>query len=103
MSQATICEAIRSRNLIQFFYSEGAAPGDRVVEPHMVAYNKKNVLALSAWYLSGTSGSQEGPGWREYLLESISNVVILPETFSAPRPTYNPTGGVVFHDVQCAL
>lgn len=67
MSVNVICRAIISRHLIHFYYTGDAAPGMRVVEPHMVAYNRKDDLALSAWFLRGASGSQEGQGWREYL------------------------------------
>jgi|HubBroStandDraft_2_1064218.scaffolds.fasta_scaffold102344_3 hypothetical protein len=103
MSQSTLCTAIASQRIVQFYYSGDAAPGTRTVEPHMVAYNKKNNLALSAWFLGGPSESQTGQGWREYLLESISNVVMLAQTFPGPRPGYRPDGGKTFHNVQCAL
>lgn len=103
MSVTLICGAIQSRSLIQFQYSLGNDPGPRLVEPHMVAYNHAENLALSAWFLAGNSESNEGQGWREYLLEGISNVVILPQQFPTPRPGYNPTGGKSFHSVQCAV
>lgn len=103
MSQAIICAAIRSMNLIQFYYSGDDAPGIRLVEPHMIAYNKKDNLALSAWFLGGASESQTGQWWREYLLESMTNIVTLPQTFGGPRQGYNRTGGKIFHNVQCAL
>ena len=103
MSANTLCAAIQSLHLVQFYYGGDDAPGTRLVEPHMVAYNSKDNLALSAWFLGGASESQTGQGWREYLLESITNVVILPQTFSGPRPRYRPDGGKLFHNVQCAL
>jgi hypothetical protein len=99
----TICAAIASRNLIEINYIGNKAPGMRIVEPHMVAYNEANNLALSAWYLSGESESRRGPGWREYLLTDIANVTILPQTFAGPRPGYKPGGGKTFHNVQCEL
>ncbi len=43
----TICEAIAKRLLIQFYYSGDKVPGVRVVEPHMVAYNRRDNLAFS--------------------------------------------------------
>jgi predicted DNA-binding transcriptional regulator YafY len=103
VSQATLCSAIASKNLVQFYYSGDAAPGTRTVEPHMVAYNRAEHLALSAWFLSGASESQEGQGWREYLLSQITGVNVLPQTFSGPRPGYKPDGGKTFHNVQCRL
>jgi predicted DNA-binding transcriptional regulator YafY len=103
MNQATICSAIRSRNLIQFYYTGDATPGLRTVQPHMVAYNSAGHLALSAWFLGGASESLEGQGWREYLLSEMSNIAVLPKTFTGTRPGYRPDGGKRFKNVQCAL
>jgi len=103
MSTTMLCGAIGNKNLVRFFYSGDDTPGYRTVEPHMVAYNRKDALALSAWYLSGASESQAGPGWREYLLSEISSVTVLEEQFPGPRPGYKPDGGKKFHNVQCAL
>jgi hypothetical protein len=103
MSATVICAAIQSRNQVSFQYNLGSAPGPRLVEPYMIAYNQANNLALSAWFLGGNSESQEGQGWREYLLDGISNVVVLPYRFAPPRPGYNPGPGKVFHDIQCAV
>jgi hypothetical protein len=103
MSQAELCSAIRAQRLVRFFYSLDDEPGFRTVEPHMVARTKTEALALSAWYLSGASESNQGPGWRTYLLSGISQVTILNEGFDGPRPGYKPDGGKSFHDVQCGL
>lgn len=97
-----LCTAIRSMYLVRFYY-EDADPGYRVAEPHMVAYNRRDNLALSAWFLYGESASDQGPGWREYLLENMSDISILPEQFTQPRPDYKADGGKTFHNVQCAV
>jgi hypothetical protein len=91
-----------SKNLISFYYTGDALPGFRTVEPHMVAHNPKDVLSLSAWFLSGAikSGTQ---GFKEYKMQFISQVTVLAETFQGPRPGYQPTGGKVFHNVRCGL
>jgi predicted DNA-binding transcriptional regulator YafY len=103
MSQAALCNAIATMNLVRIYYTGDAAIGFRTVEPHMVAYNEAGHLCLSAWCLSGASESQEVEGWREYLLSEITNLTILPQKFSGPRAGYNPTGGKKFHNVQCAI
>lgn len=103
MNQELICEAIKNKNIIQFYYNLTDYPGQRTVEPHMVADNKAGHRALSAWFLYGNSVSNEGPGWREYLLSGMSNIIILPQTFDGTRPGYKPDGGKAFHNVQCAL
>lgn len=99
----TICAAIAAKKLIRFHYSIGDDPGYRTVEPHMVAYTKDDKLALSAWYLSGSTASNEGQNWRIYLLEGVSQVQQLPDSFNGPRYGYNPDGGKSFHGVQCGL
>lgn len=99
----TICAAIRARLIVRFYYSGDATPGYRMVEPHMLAYNAKNHLSLSGWYLGGASESEEGQGWREFLISAIDKIEITPQQFSRPRPGYNPSGGKIFHDVLCAL
>jgi len=69
----------------------------------MVAYTAADNLVLSAWFLGGESESQEGQGWREYLLSEMTSVVILPQKFAGPHPGYNPSGGKKLRNVQCAL
>jgi len=105
VSISLICQAINSNppHLIQFYYAGETIPGIRIVEPHMVAYNQAEHLALSAWFTGGVSGSADGAGWREYLLDSISSVTVLEATFVGTRPGYRPDGGKSFHNVQCAL
>jgi hypothetical protein len=103
MDIAKICEAIGTKKLIQFDYTGDDALGFRTVEPHMVAYSKAEKLVLCCWYLGGASESQEGPGWREYLIGLMSNITVLPQQFAGPRPGYKPDGGKTLHNVQCGL
>jgi hypothetical protein len=100
--QDALCGAIASMRLVRFYYQD-EAPGFRLVEPHMVAYNRKNALALSAWLLGGESASQDRQGWREYLLENISSLSVGEEHFAQPRPGYRRDGGRTFHGIQCAV
>jgi len=67
----------------------------------MVAKNEAEHYALSAWWVSGDSESQDSPRWREYLLSDMSSVVILEQTFAGPRPGYRPSGGLRFRAVVC--
>lgn len=98
-----ICAAIQARRLIRFYYSGDDAPGIRLVEPHMLAYTTKDNLALSAWFLGGASESAEGQDWRDYLIDNMSDLEVLPQKFDGPRLGYNPTGGKKFHNIRCAL
>jgi hypothetical protein len=99
----TLCSAIRARHLVSFYYGGDATPGLRIVEPHVVARNSAEHLTLSAWFLSGSSESQSGAGWRDYLVSAISQVTELEEQFDGPRPGYRPGGGKSFHNVVCEL
>lgn len=103
MPEMEICHAIEGRRLLRFHYDSEAAPGYRTVEPHMLAYSKAENLCLSAWLLGGESASDEGPGWRQFLVSDMSHVTALEETFSEARPGYQPDGGKSFHNVQCAF
>jgi hypothetical protein len=98
-----LCAAIASRNIVQFYYTGDEMPGMRTVEPHMVAYTLADNLVLSAWFLGGASESQEGQGWREYRIDSMSRITVLVQTFSGPRSGYNPNGGPKLHNIQCRL
>ena len=98
--QNDICRAIAGHNQVTFYYDGG----HRTVEPHMVAYLKTTgALTLSAWFLTGTSKSGSGQGWRQYSLSKIEHLTVDANTFAGPRPDYQSDGGKVFRDVVCAL
>jgi len=102
--QSDLCQAIKKQCLVEIYYVGDEKHGNRIVEPHMIAYNRKDSLSLSAWFIDGVSASPEkGPGWREYHIASITSATLLNKTFSHPRPGYQPNGGKSFHNVQCAL
>jgi predicted DNA-binding transcriptional regulator YafY len=84
--------AIRSRQMVRFYYSGDEAPGFRTVEPHTVAHDHENHLALSAWYVSGDAAPYEGQGWREYRLSEISLVTVLPVYFFGSHRGYQSDG-----------
>jgi hypothetical protein len=98
-----LCAAIAARDIVRFYYTGDEMSGPRTVEPHMVAYTLAGNLVLSAWFLGGASESQEGQGWREYRIDSMSQITVLVQTFSGPRPGYNPNGGPKLHGIQCKL
>ena len=57
----------------------------RTVEPHLLGVNKKGNICLSAFQLSGGSGSS----WRAFLVASIEQAV-LSEVHFELRYGYNP-------------
>ena len=94
-----LSQAIAEMRLVQFVYKGEV----RIVEPHMLAHNQLDHLALSAWWVGGYSQSGSSPHWREYLLSEISGVQILSGTFVEPRPGYKRDGGSKFHDILVAV
>jgi hypothetical protein len=83
-----------------FFY-DGAR---RVVEPHQLAYNEKDNLALSAYWVRGYSESHDtAKRWREYLVDEISLAVMLEEQFTGPRPDYKRAPNKKYHSAVCQL
>lgn len=94
-----ICAAIAERKIVSFEYKSR----ERTVEPHLVGYTKKGELALSAWFLHGGSDSDEGEGWRAYILAEMSSFKVLKKTFDGPRPGYKSDGGKSFQNIRCAL
>lgn len=84
-SKETITQAIAEKRHLQFYYDGGT----RVVEPHQLAYNEANHLALSAYWVGGYSESRDtSTRWREYLVDQMMSVVLKEETFAGPRPEY---------------
>ncbi len=93
-----LCTAIQQRKRLQFTYKGH----ERVVEPHLLAHNKAEHYALSAWFVRGYSESGE-PGWRQYLMDEIESAALLDETFPAPREGFRADGGEVYHHIVCAV
>ena len=81
MTRDIICEAIDKKLDVSIVY----LGSKRSVEPHILGYNAKGSLILSAWQVSGGSGQ----GWRDYFVDKISNIALGKTHFHA-RPGYNP-------------
>jgi hypothetical protein len=68
MNPQSLCDAIKRRRIIAFSYKNAL----RTAEPHLLGYDKRNNLALSAWQLSGGSGQS----WRSFHLSLMINVSV---------------------------
>lgn len=77
-----LCQAIANKRIVTFWY-EGRM---RTVEPHLVGYDSDGDLTLSAWQLSGGSGT----GWRDFHVSKLSSLATTGQTFLGPRLGYNP-------------
>lgn len=78
-----IVNAIRKQNVVEFYYDGGL----RTVEPHCYGLTTKGNEGLRAYQIDGYSSSGK-MGWKMYDLGKASNIEILEDTFSSPRPGY---------------
>jgi hypothetical protein len=92
-----ICNAIRGKNLIQFYYNGG----NRVVEPHCHGVTTAGNEGLRAYQVRGYSESGN-MGWKMFDLGLASNLVILDEIFTNPRPGYKK-GDKGMSTIYCEL
>lgn len=94
-----ICEAIAKKKVISFDY-EG---GKRKVEPFLLGTHKDSGNeVLRAYFLSGHSASNEGPGWRLYLTGEMSNLTMEDETFTGVGEQYNPNDSAM-SEIFCRI
>jgi hypothetical protein len=82
---ATLIEAINRRNLIELFYD--GYPRLRV-EPYILGYSSAGKLLLSCYQNDGASRQSPVPGWKNFKIGTIQNLLCLEEDFH-PRPDYN--------------
>ena len=94
-----ICEAIRNRSVLSFTYKE--LP--RVVEPHAHGTSTAGNEMMRAYQTAGETTQEHGElGWRPFLIDRISNLTVLRETFSGTRPQYR-RGDRGMSAVHCEL
>ncbi|MGP0102739.1 MAG: hypothetical protein ACLPUT_14110 [Solirubrobacteraceae bacterium] len=94
-----LCAAITDRHLISFVYDGH----QRIAIP--AAYGKHMTtgnLVLRAYQTGGTSSSRQVPLWDLFLVEKMTNCVILDETFVADPPSYSP-GDKHIAEIYCQL
>lgn len=72
MNQA-ICQAIEEMRLLEFTYRGH----HRVVEPHTHGIDRKGRESLSAYQVSGTSGSGGVPDWRLFRTSGITFLIFI--------------------------
>ena len=85
-SQNLICNAIKERFVIQFYYDSHL----RNVEPFTLGILKTTRnTALSAYRIGGYSERENTPPWRLYKLDKISSIKILSRKAMLYRSGYN--------------
>jgi hypothetical protein len=95
-----ICDALRRRRRLRFFYKDHLTP--TVVEPYTYGENRAGHLVLSAWLVSGETHDTTPPLWRLYLDGEMHRVEVLEIGFETNRPEYNPNDSRFKH-IQCRV
>ena len=88
-TRATICSAIKSRRVMEFFYHGGY----RTVEPFclgLVMSGDADNESLLCYQIGGYSELREPVGWKLYRASEIENMEITAEHFGGDRPGYDP-------------
>ena len=90
-----IRDAIRRRVMLRVNYD----PGERLVEPHTYGESKDGNFLLRAFQVSGASQSNEHVNWKLFRIDRMVSVSLSDQTFSGPRPDYNPDDKAMKGDV----
>lgn len=81
-----ICDAIRSRMVIRFYYRGGI----RVVEPHCHGISTDKSEVLRAYQIGGYSNSGQHVGWKLIAIDKIHGIRPEGTTFIVNRHGYDP-------------
>ena len=95
---AIVCKAIQEKKVISFYYDGGV----RLAEPHCHGVSKDGNDLLRAFQVGGHSESGNPVGWKLLRLDELSGLQITSQTFSGPRPLYNPADKAMAR-VYCCL
>lgn len=106
-----LCPAIKDKRLIKFWYNDKTDDkiGWRKIEPHQIGKlkpekSKDQSIILTGWFLPDETQIWNGwdENWKNYILERISKVEILDETYNLTRDGYNPKDQKRMSIVYCA-
>jgi hypothetical protein len=87
-----ICSAIDTKKVISFYYRGGI----RFVEPFCYGLHKSTgEEVLRGYQVKGFSEFGEPYGWKIYLMNEISKLVITENNFKGDRKDYNPNDPVI--------
>lgn len=83
---ARICSAIRSRQVIRFYYNGG----HRIVEPYCCGVSTAGNDVLRGYQTGGYSESGRPVEWKLFRLSEIRDLTLTNENFPGDRSEYNP-------------
>jgi predicted DNA-binding transcriptional regulator YafY len=83
-----ISEAITNRRIILFLYTDDEGNiHKRIAEPYAYGVTKQGNEAVRCYQIGGSSET-EIPGWRLFLVDRITDLIITDETFEGCAPGY---------------
>jgi hypothetical protein len=85
MDTGDLVEAVRAHRVVELRYR---AQGTRVVHPHAVYRTAAGGLRLDGVQVSGVTSSGSLPGWRDFELMKIADVLVLGAEFD-PAPDFD--------------
>ena len=94
-----ICRAIREYRLITLSYRWGL----RTVEPHAYGRNQKGHELLRCYQVAGESKSGKPIDWKILRLDGVTNLHVLDNSFSKPRPKYERGDKALNMQIYCEL
>jgi predicted DNA-binding transcriptional regulator YafY len=83
---STICNAIRNKQVLEFYYDGGS----RLVEPFCHGVSTAGNEVLRGFQTGGYSKSGNSHTWKMFRVDEISSISIKNEKFTGNRPHYNP-------------
>jgi hypothetical protein len=93
-----ICDAIRNRMVIRFYYRGGI----RVVEPHCHGISTEKNEVLRAYQIGGYSNSGQHVGWKLIVINKIHGIQPEGTTFIGNRHGYDPND-LSMSTIHCAV
>lgn len=93
---ASICSAIRSQQVVEFYYDGGA----RTVEPFCHGTSTAGNEVLRGYQTGGYSSSGNPVGWKLFTVSDISGLSVTNTQFPGNRPGYDPNDSAM-RNVHC--
>lgn len=84
-----LCEAIRARSVLKLSMTNGES---RIVEPYRYGAKANGKEFLSAFHRAEAGAGQIPTSLKPIPVSEIASVSATSETFTDPKPGYNPAG-----------
>jgi predicted DNA-binding transcriptional regulator YafY len=106
VADENITDAIRNKKIVTIYYlgDENEGRGYRDIEIYTFGVSTRGNKVISAFQLDGSSktasdGTQPLPGWRTFRLDRIQTYKPTLNSFSEPKPGFNPNGHKKFSKI----